>query len=481
MLVVDFSQIEWLPAILLLLLLLLLLPVFTLLLLMKKKRMEGIKLPPGPPKLPIIGNLHLLGNLPHRSLEKLSRKYGSVMLLQLGSVPTVIISSSRTAKEVLATHDLDCCTRPASPGGNRFSYNGLDVVFSPYGDYWKEMKKNFISELLSMKRVQSFAYAREAEVDKLIASLSHQAYPSPVNLNEKVFGLADGIIGSVAFGKIYGTGQFKNQAFHDVLSEATNMLASFSAEDFFPSIGRFLDALTGFSARLDKSFYELDAFLQMVLDQHLDKARPKADQEDLVDFLIRLMKDQSNSTFRITENNVKAMLFDTFIGGTVTTSITILWAMSELMKNPRVMNKVQAEVRSCIGKKEKVEGEDIAKFKYLKMVVKETFRLHPPVTILLPREAMRHFKIDGYDILPKSRILVNVWAIGRDPNNWENPNEFYPERFEKNEIDFKGSDFDLLPFGAGRRIALDWQWELQMLSSHWLTYCIVLIGSCLMT
>ena len=126
--------------------------------------------------------------------------------------------------------------------------------------------------------------------------------------------------------------------------------------------------------------------------------------------------------------------------------------MSELIKNPRVMNKVQAEIRNCMGRKAKLEGEDVAKFKYLKMVVKETFRLHPPLTILFPREAMRQFKIGDYDILPKTRILVNVWAIGRDPNSWENPNEFYPERFEETEIDFKGSDFDLLPFGAGRRI-----------------------------
>lgn len=265
-----FSQIEWLPAIILFLL-----PFFFLFLKTKKKKKmeEGIKLPPCPPKLPFIGNLHLLGKLPHRSFEKLSKKYGSVMLLQLGSVPTVIISSSETAKAILTTNDLDCCTRPASSGGNKFSYNGIDVVFSPYGDYFKEMKKVFVSELLSMKRVQSFAYAREAEVDKLITCLSQQAnYPTPVNLNEKIFALADGMIGTVAFGKIYGTGQFKNQVFHEVLSEATNMLASFSAEDFFPRIGRFVDAWTGFSARLDKSFNELGAFLQMVLDQHLDDA-----------------------------------------------------------------------------------------------------------------------------------------------------------------------------------------------------------------
>ncbi|EOX92082.1 Cytochrome P450, family 71, subfamily B, polypeptide 34, putative isoform 3 [Theobroma cacao] len=445
MLIANFSQLEWLSGILLFLL-----PVFTYLLLKKKKKMGGIKLPPSPPKLPIIGNLHLLGNFPHRSLEKLSKKHGPVMLLQLGRIPTVIVSSAKTAKQVLKTHDIDCCTRPASPGPNRFSYNGLDVVFASYGDYWKEMRKCFVSELLSMRRGRSFADAREAEVDKLITSLS-QASPKPFNLDEKIFALADGIIGTVAFGKIYGKDEFQNQVFQNVLGEAMNMLASFSAEDFFPRIGRFIDALTGFHARLEKSFYELDAFLQMVLDQHLDPARPRPEHEDLVDFLIRLFKDQS-STFKVRENNVKAMLFDTFVGGIVTTSVTILWAMSELIKNPRVMNKVQAEIRNCIGRKAKVEGEDVAKLKYLKMVVKETFRLHPPLTMLLPREAMRHFKIGDYDILPKTRILVNVWAIGRDPNNWENPDEFYPERFEENDIDFKGSDFDLLPFGAGRRI-----------------------------
>ncbi|MBA0860871.1 hypothetical protein Goshw_022094 [Gossypium schwendimanii] len=153
----------------------------------------------------------------------------------------------------------------------------------------------------------------------------------------------------------------------------------------------------------------------MVLDQYLDHARPKPEQEDFVDFLIRLMKDESNS-FRVTENCVKAMLFDAFIGGIVTTSTTILRAMSEMKKNPRVMNKVQAEIRNCIGKKAKVEGKDVAELKYLKMVVKETFRLHSPFPILPSLEAMREFKVGEFDILPKTRILVNVWAISRDPN-----------------------------------------------------------------
>ncbi|KAK9288734.1 hypothetical protein L1049_017198 [Liquidambar formosana] len=146
---------------------------------------------------------------------------------------------------------------------------------------------------------------------------------------------------------------------------------------------------------------------------------------------------------------------DTFVGGIDTSSITIVWVMSELVKNPRVLDKVQAEIRGCVGKKAKLDQDDLKNLKYLKMVVKETFRMHPPIVLLLPRETIRHCKIggdNGYDIYPKTRILVNAWAIGRDPKSWENPDEFYPERFEDNDIDFKGKHFQLVPFGAGRRI-----------------------------
>ncbi|GLU08742.1 hypothetical protein SLE2022_256340 [Rubroshorea leprosula] len=410
----------------------------------------GFKLPPSPPKLPIIGNLHQIGNLPHQSLQNLSKEHGPILLLQLGSIETLVVSSADAAKDVLKTHDLDCCSRSPSPGPKWLSYNCLDITFSPYGDYWKEMKALFISELVSMKRVKSFAYAREAEIDKLINTLTQNSH-TPVNLNEKLYGLAGGIIGTVAFGKIYGTNQFKSEEFYYVLSEAMEMLAGFAAEDFFPSVGRLVDVLTGLKARRQKSFRRLDAFLESVVEQHLDPTRPESEHENLVDVLIRLLKKQSAS-FSFTKDHVKAILLDAFLGGINTSSVTMLWAMSELIKNPRAMKKVQIEIRSSVGKKGKVEAEDVAKLKYLKMVVKETFRLHPPIPLLIPHETVRQCRIAGFDVFPKTRIFVNVWAIGRDPNSWENPNEFYPERFEDNDIDFKGSNYELLPFGAGRRI-----------------------------
>lgn len=121
------------------------------------------------------------------------------------------------------------------------------------------------------------------------------------------------------------------------------------------------------------------------------------------------------------------------------------------MRNPRVMQKAQAEVRNLVRNKPRVDEEDVQNLKYLKMIMKENFRLHPPGTLLIPRVAMQNCVIGGYNVPVGTRIHVNVWAMGRDPSIWDNPEEFYPERFEDTHIDFRGSHFELLPFGSGRR------------------------------
>jgi 4-hydroxyphenylacetaldehyde oxime monooxygenase len=315
------------------------------------------------------------------------------------------------------------------------------------------MRKLFIVELLSMRRVKAAWYAREEQVDKLLGNLRRMG-PNPVALNEHIFGLADGIIGTVAFGNIYGTERFAHKKhFQHVLDEAMDMMASFSAEDFFPNAaGRLVDRLTGLVARRERIFKELDAFFEMVIDQHMDPARAKPDNGgDLVDVLIDLWK-QHRGTLRFTRDHVKGIIVDTFLGGIDTSSVTMLWAMSELIRKPRVLKKVQDEIRAVVGNKERVQPDDVPKLAYLKMVVKETLRLHPPATLLLPRETMRGVKIGGYDVPEKTRIFVNAWAIGRDPASWTDAEEFNPDRFEVIDVDYNGAHFELVPFGAGRRI-----------------------------
>jgi len=143
---------------------------------------------------------------------------------------------------------------------------------------------------------------------------------------------------------------------------------------------------------------------------------------------------------------------DTFVGGINTTSITMVWAMAEMIQHPSVLKSVQDEIRDVVGGKEMASPDDVSNLKLLKMVVKETLRMHPPLTLLLPRETIQQVNIRGYDVPANTRIIVNAWAIGRDPDIWEDPEEFNPERFMGSDVDFNGANFEFLPFGSGRRI-----------------------------
>ncbi|XP_002450982.2 4-hydroxyphenylacetaldehyde oxime monooxygenase-like [Sorghum bicolor] len=424
------------------------------------------QLPPGPMQVPVLGNLHLLGPLPHRNLRELARRYGPVMQLRLGTVPTVVVSSAEAAREVVKVHDIDCCSRPSSPGPKRLSYDQKDVAFTPYGEYWREMRKLFVLELLSVRRVKAARYAREQQMDRLVAVLDSAAEASaPIALNDHIFTLADGIIGTVALGNIYASEQFAHREhFQHVLDDAIDMLASFSAEDFFPNAaGRLVDRLTGFLGRRERIFSELDAFFEKVIDQHMDRAaaRPVPDNGggggggDLVDVLINLWKENDDGTLRFTRDHVKAIVLDTFLGAIDTSAVTILWAMSELIRKPPVLRKAQDEVRAAVGdNRPRVDSDTgtAAKLPYLKMVVMETMRLHPPATLLVPRETMRDTTICGYHVPAKTRVFVNAWAIGRDPASWTAPEEFNPDRFQGSDVDYYGSHFEFIPFGAGRRI-----------------------------
>ncbi|TVU31467.1 hypothetical protein EJB05_23152, partial [Eragrostis curvula] len=253
-------------------------------------RSRGRNLPPGPPSLPLIGHVHLMmGALPHRSLSELARRHGPVMMLRLGVVPTVVVSSPDAARDALKTHDAECCSRPGTPGPRRMSYEHKDVAFAPYSEYWREMHKLVVIELLSMRQVQATWYAREAQVDKLIASLT-RAGGTPVFVEDHIYAFMDGFIGTVALGKIYGTEQFAyKKHFHHVIDDAMSVMASFSAEDYYPNaVGRLIDRLTGVVGRREKIFKEIDAFFELIIQHHLDPARAASPDNghDIIDVLI---------------------------------------------------------------------------------------------------------------------------------------------------------------------------------------------------
>ena len=201
----------------------------------------------------------------------------------------------------------------------------------------------------------------------------------------------------------------------------------------------------------------MDKAFEKIIMEHEQEQQGNR-HKDFVDVLLSLMNQpmnpQDEHVYIMDRTNIKAILLDMISAAFDTSAASIEWTFSELLRNPRVMKKLQDELESVVGMERMVEEEDLGKLVYLDMVMKESFRLHPVAPLLVPHESVEDIIIEGYYIPKKSRIIVNTWAIGRDPNVWsENVEEFYPERFigSNNIVELKGHDFRLLPFGSGRR------------------------------
>ncbi|KAF8667633.1 hypothetical protein HU200_052839 [Digitaria exilis] len=264
----------------------------------------------------------------------------------------------------------------------------------------------------------------------------------------------DGIVGTVATWRTRST-------FHHAIAEAMVVRSSFTFEDYFPNaLGRLADRLTGVTALRERVFRDFDSYFELMLEHHLNNHSDSSSDagRGLIDVLIGLMKEhEGSSSVRFTRDVVKALLTNTFIGAVDTGAVTIVWAMAELVRHPHILKKAQDEIRSMVGpNKARVERGDLPKLKYLKNVVKETLRLHPALPLLVPRETMRRIEIAGYDVAVGTRVLVNTWAIGRDPASWAHPEEFDPGRFDVDGEDgmsgLSRARFEFLPFGAGRRM-----------------------------
>ncbi|KAM3327277.1 5-OH-xanthotoxin synthase-like [Capsicum chacoense] len=432
-------------------LLFLALSAFLIFLLLNARKKGKNNLPPGPIGLPFIGNLHQFDSLtPHLYFWKLSQKYGKIFSLKFGSSTMIVVCSAKLAKEVLKTQDLVFCSRPSLLGQQKLSYNGHDIAFSPYNDYWREMRKICVLQLFSLKKVQSFRPIREDEVSRMINKISQQAASSQVtNLSNIMISLTSTIICRVAFGVRFDEEAHERKRFDYLLAEAQAMMASFFVSDFVPSLS-WIDKLTGLTGRLERNFKDLDEFYEELIEQHHNPNKPKSMEGDIVDLLLQLKKEKS-TPIDLTLEDIKGILMNVLVAGSDTSAAVVVWAMTALMKNPKTMKKVQEEIRNLIGNKGVVNEDDIQNMSYLKAVIKETFRLYPPDPLLILRESMKKSTLEGYEIHPGALVHVNAWAIARDLEIWENPSEFIPERFLNSEIDFKREDYELIPFGAGRR------------------------------
>ncbi|KAM0953044.1 putative flavonoid 3'-monooxygenase [Dioscorea sansibarensis] len=421
------------------------------------KPRRKLNLPPGPKPWPIIGNLNLIGELPHRSIHQLSQKYGPIMQLKFGSCPVIVGSSVEMAKAVLKTQDVTFASRPKTAAGKHTTYNYSDITWSPYGPYWRQARKMCIMELFSAKRLDSYEYIRNQELKQLLHDLYDRSL-MVISLKDHLSTLSLNVISRMVLGRKYTDEKESENSivspeeFKKMLDELFLLSGVLNIGDSIPWLD-FLD-LQGYVKRMKKLSKKFDRFLEHVLDEHNERMVSEGESfvaKDMVDVLLQLAADP-NLEVKLSRDGVKAFTQDLIAGGTESSAVTVEWAMSELLKQPHIFEKATEELDQVIGKDRWVNEKDIPNLPYIEAIVKETMRMHPVAPMLVPRLSREDSTIDGYDIPAGTRVLINVWTIGRDPTIWDAPDEFRPERFIGKAIDVKGNNFELLPFGAGRRM-----------------------------
>ncbi|XP_039125664.1 cytochrome P450 93A3-like [Dioscorea cayenensis subsp. rotundata] len=415
----------------------------------------GLRLPPSPIGLPIIGHLHLLAPIPHQALHKLSLRYGPLIFLRLGSVPCVVASSPETAKEFLKTHELFFADRPQSKAVSYLTYGSADFSYAPFGAYWKFMKKLSMSQLLGGQTLEQLNFIRKEEVVRFLRILQMKAKEKmKVDLSGDLIRMSNNVICRMTMSRRCSENEGEAEEVRKLVEETAEIIGKFNLADYISFCKNF--DLQGFDKRLEDVRRRFDHMMEGILEEK--KAAVTAGGggtavKDILDILLDIHKDE-NAEMKLSLENIKAYILDIFAAGTDTSALTIEWALSELINNPSVLEKLREEIDTVVGKNRLISEADISSMPYLQAIVKETLRLHPtgPMTV---RECTKDCEINGYNIQAKTRLFVNIWAIGRDPDYWKEPLKFMPERFMEegcNGIDVRGQHFHMLPFGSGRRV-----------------------------
>ncbi|XP_044469152.1 cytochrome P450 81E8-like [Mangifera indica] len=403
-------------------------------------------LPPSPPSFPIIGHLHYLRKPPiHRTLHRLSQKYGPIFSLWFGSRLVVIVSSSSLAEECFTKHDVVFANRPLFLTGKHIGYNNSTVAASPYGDHWRNLRRICTLEIFSSNRLNLFSHIRKDELQHLLKKLSKNSLNGfvEVELRPLLTELTFNNMMRMISGKRYYGDELSNdeeaKKFRNIIGEILENSGVSHPADFLPILGWMGGG--GYEKKLKKLGGKVDAFLQGLIEEH---RLQKESRNTMIDHLLSLQESQPEY---YTDRTIKALILVMLTAGTDTSSVTIEWAMSNLLNHPDVLKKAREELDREVGEEQLIEEADLGKLNYLQNIISETFRLYPATPLLLPHMASEACTVGGYNVPRNTILLVNSWAIHRDPQLWPDAASFQPERFDDGEGDSK----KLMPFGMGRR------------------------------
>ncbi|KAK2416319.1 cytochrome P450 CYP736A12 [Trifolium repens] len=417
-------------------------------------------LPPGPPRWPIVGNLLQLGQLPHRDLASLCDKYGPLVYLKLGNIDAITTNDPDIIREILVSQDDIFASRPRTLAAVHLAYGCGDVALAPLGPHWKRMRRICMEHLLTTKRLESFSKHRQEEAQHLVkdvwAKTQTEKKPAIINLREVLGAFSMNNVTRMLLGKQYfgskSAGPQEAIEFMHITHELFWLLGVVYLGDYLP-MWRWIDP-RGCEKKMREVEKRVDDFHSKIIEEHRKALKGEDEELDFVDILLSLPGE--NGKEHMEDVEIKALIQDMIAAATDTSAVTNEWAMTEVIKHPDVLKKIQEELDAVVGQNRMVMESDLSNLNYLRCVVRETFRMHPAGPFLIPHESIRPTTINGYYIPAKTRVFVNTHGLGRNTKIWgDNVDEFIPERHlltngSRVEISH-GPDFKILPFSAGKR------------------------------
>ncbi|KAF2289788.1 hypothetical protein GH714_038628 [Hevea brasiliensis] len=441
--------------------------ILTLVLLLKQRRSRSLgakKRPPGPPAWPVFGNIFDLGTIPHRNLYKLRFKYGPVIWLRLGCTNALVIQSAKAAEELFKNHDVT------------------------YGSNWRLLRRVVTLELMTNKRINDTAFIRRKCIDDMIKYIEEDVEAALARgetgelvVSHYVFVMAFNLIGNLVISQdLLNSHSKEGPEFFEAMDKVMEWSGKPNLADFLP----FLKGLDpqrikkNMERDLGRTMKVLEGFVRQRIEER--KLMKKREGRDFLDALLEYEGDGKGGPDEISAHrrliiictrrskSIESVIYSAgnFFCWDRNYKRTIEWVMVELFRHPESMRRVKEELNRIVGPKRKVGESDIDELPYLQAVIKESMRLHTILPFLVPRNTLQDTNFMGFDIPKDTQVFINAWAIGRDPDTWEDPLSFKPERFLGSDVDYRGQNFELLPFGSGRRICV---------GSLWLTACFTLL------
>ncbi|KAG8377571.1 hypothetical protein BUALT_Bualt08G0047000 [Buddleja alternifolia] len=404
---------------------------------------SSTKLPPGPFPIPFIGNLLQVGQNPHRSLAKLSKTYGPLMHLKLGSIHTIVVSSPEIAKEVLTKHDQACSGRAVPSAAHAMDHHKSSIPWLPVATRWRALRKIMKEQVSLMHQfdgnnslVQLHNYLQDCSNSDRVVDIREIGFKTALNL-----------LSSTLFSIDFA--HFDSSLTREMMENVHALIKNLGTPnlvDYFPLL-KFIDP-QGLVRKTEASLRRLHEIFGETLNPRL-QSRGTLRKKDMLEALLDL-NQENESDFSL--NDIKHLMLDLNVIGAYEITNAVQWTMTEVLRNPEKMSKAKLELRTIIGENKQIKESDISRLPYLNAVIKENFRCHPVLPLLIPHKVEVDIEIQNYTVPKNAQILVNVWAIGRDSSIWSNPDSFEPERFLDCKIDYRGQDFELITFSSGRRM-----------------------------